>query len=57
MDMNGLIVQQSGQFYSIMHPNGVMLMQVYMGNDGNFMLDAKCIEKLTLLMARRWHLK
>ena len=31
-----------------------MVAQIFMGNDGQFLLDAKCMEVITKLMARRW---
>lgn len=52
--MNGMLVEQNGQYYSVYTPNGIMVAQVFMGNDGQFLLDAKCMEVITKLMARRW---
>ena len=54
--MNGLYVEQNGQYYSVYTPNGIMVAQVFMGSDGQFLLDAKCMEVITKLMARRWRI-
>lgn len=54
--MNGMIVEQNGQYYSVYTPNGIMVAQVFMGSDGQFLLDAKCMEVITKLMARRWRI-
>ena len=54
--MNGMIVEQNGQYYSVYTPNGIMVAQVFMGSDGQFLLDAKCMEVITKLMARRWQI-
>ena len=54
--MNGMYVEQNGQYYSVYTPNGIMVAQVFMGNDGQFLLDAKCMEVITELMARRWRI-
>lgn len=56
MNFYGMVVQQNGQLYSIFTPNGVMVCQVYMGNDGAFLLDAKCVQYLCKLLARRWNI-
>ena len=55
--MNGLYVDQQGQFYSVYLPNRVLIAQVYMGNDGMFLLDAKCMEAITKLLGRRWNVE
>ena len=44
MDFHGMIVQQQGQLYSIYTPNGMLVCQTYLGNDGAFLLDAKCVQ-------------
>lgn len=55
MMMNNLMVEGNHQLYSIYTPNGgTMICQVYMGNDQQYLLDAKCMEKLTRLLALRW---
>ena len=54
--MNGMFVEQNGQYYSVYTPNGIMVAQIFMGNDGQFLLDAKCMEVITKLMARRWRI-
>lgn len=51
-----MYVEQNGQYYSVYTPNGIMVAQVFMGNDGQFLLDAKCMEAITKLMARRWRI-
>ena len=54
MEMNNLIVTQQGQIYNIYTPNNIWIAQIYMGNDNNFLLDAKCLEVITKLLAKRW---
>ena len=51
--MNNLYVVQNGQYYTVYTPNGVMIAQIFMGNDGLFLLDARCMEAITKLLARR----
>ena len=36
--MNGLVVIQNGQFYSIYTPQGIQIAQVFMGADGQISL-------------------
>ena len=56
MDFHGMIVQQQGQLYSIYTPNGMLVCQTYLGNDGAFLLDAKCVQYMCKLLARRWNI-
>jgi len=55
-ELHGLIVSQNGQYYSVAIPNGLVIAQIYTGNDGAFLLDAKCLDYITKLLAKRWHL-
>lgn len=54
MIINGMYVEQNGQFYTIYTPNGIMVAQIFMGNDGQFLLDSRCMGAITKLMAGRW---
>ena len=54
-EMHNLVVSQNGQYYSVAIPNGIVIAQLYMGNDGAFLLDAKCMDYITKLLARRWN--
>lgn len=54
--MNGLYVEQQGQFYSVYTPNGILIAQIFMGSDNLFLLDAKCMDAITKILARRWNI-
>lgn len=56
MWIHGLFVQQNGQLYSIFTPNGIMIAQISMGNDGLFLVDSRCLDVITKLMAKRWYI-
>ena len=56
MIMNNLVVTQQGQIYNIYTPNNIWIAQLYMSNDCNFLLDAKCMEAITKIMAKRWNI-
>ena len=43
--MNGMLVEQNGQYYSVYTPNGIMVAQVFMGNDGQFTMYVDLVEK------------
>ena len=51
---SGMIIQQQGQLYSIFTPNGIMVCQVYMGNDQFYIGDAKCLEMICKILSKRW---
>ena len=53
--LNNLYVQQNGQYYVVYTPNGVMIAQIFLGNDGLFLLDARCMDAITKLLAKRWN--
>lgn len=53
----GVFYRQIGpQLYELYTHNGIVVGQVYMGNDGQYVLDAKVLEAIKKLMARRWGL-
>ena len=53
MTMNNMIVTQNRQYYTIYTPMGTMVGQLYLGQDGNYLLDAKLLDAVTKAMARR----
>ena len=57
MTIHGMVVQQRGQLYSIFTPNGIMVAQVYMGNDGLYLGDSRCLDYICKVMAKRWNVK
>lgn len=57
MTYNGLIVSQNRQLYTVYTPNGIVIAQIYMGDDNQFMLDAECIRLITKVLARRWNIQ
>lgn len=52
--MNGLVVTQQGQFYTIYTPQGIMIAQIFMGGDGQTVYDATALKSITKVMAKRW---
>lgn len=54
--VNNLYIEQQGQFYTVYTPNGMMIAQIFLGNDGLFLLDARCMEAITKILARRWNI-
>ena len=45
--MNGLVVIQNGQFYSIYTPQGIQIAQVFMGADGQIIQDVLALKEIT----------
>ena len=54
--MHNMYVVQNGQFYTIYTPNGQTVAQIYMGCDQQYLLDAKCMEVICKVLARRWYI-
>ena len=54
MDFNGMIVQQNGQLYTVYTPNGLAVAQILLGYDNQYLLDAKCMQYICKVLARRW---
>lgn len=57
MNCNGLRVTQRGQVYSVFIPNGILVAQIYMGCDNQFMLDAECMKVISKVLAKRWNVR
>lgn len=56
MDFAGMIVQQNGQIYSVYTPNGILVCQVCCGYDQMYLLDAKVMQYICRVLARRWNI-
>lgn len=56
MDFAGMIVQQNGQTYSVYTPNGILVCQVCCGYDQMYLLDAKVMQYICRVLARRWNI-
>lgn len=55
MMMNNLLVVGNGQVYEVYTPNGAALIcRIHLGCDGQYLVDAKVMEKVTRLLALRW---
>lgn len=54
MDFAGMCVQQNGQTYSIFTPNGILVGQICCGSDQLYLLDAKVVQYVCRVLARRW---
>ena len=54
--MGALYLHQEGRVYSIYTPQGILIAQVFMGYDGQYARDAKCLDAIGRIMAKRWGL-
>lgn len=52
--MNGLVVTQNGQFYSVYTPQGIMIAQLFMGADGQIIRDVEALTPITKALQKRW---
>lgn len=52
--LNGLVVRQDGQYYSIYTPQGIQIGLLFMGCDGQMMYDAMALKPITKIMGKRW---
>lgn len=52
--MNGLYVEQQGQFYKIYTPQGILVAQVFMGADGQIVQDVLALKVITKALQKRW---
>jgi hypothetical protein len=52
--MNGLYVQQQGQYYGVFTPQGIQIAQLFMGQDGQFAKDVVALNPITKALAKRW---
>ena len=55
MNFHDLSVIQKEQVYNVFTPNGVWIAQIYMGNDNQYLLDAKVMDYICRALARRWN--
>lgn len=55
MDFSGMVVQQNGQLYSVYTPNGALVSQVFCGYDQQYLLDAKVMQLVCRILAKRWN--
>ena len=53
-DFHGMVVQQMGQYYNIYTPNGILVAQLCMGNDGLYLADARAVDYICKILAKRW---
>ena len=54
--LNGLYIKQDGQFYSIYTPQGILVAQVFMGQDGQVFQDVIALKIITKALQKRWHI-
>lgn len=52
--MNGLVVAQNGQFYTVYTPQGIKIAELFMGADGQIIQDVAALQPITWAMAKRW---
>ena len=52
--MNGLIVTQNGQFYSVYIPQGIKIAELFLGADGQYAKDVISLGRITKELANRW---
>lgn len=49
-----LIMRQNGQVYYIYTPQGILIAQLFMGQDGQYARDVQCLTAVGRAMAKRW---
>ena len=54
--MNGLYIKQNGQFYSIYTPQGILVAQVFLGADSQFVQDVLTLKIISKALQKRWHI-
>lgn len=52
--MSGLQLKQVGQMYYIYTPQGILIAQVFLGQDGQYFKDVPCINAIGRALAKRW---
>lgn len=52
--MNGLQLKQVGQMYYIYTPQGILIAQVFLGQDGQYAKDVLCLNVIGRALAKRW---
>ena len=55
--MNGLVVIQNGQFYSIYTPQGIQIAQIFTGADGQTIQDVLALKEITQALKKRWNVQ
>ena len=55
--MNGLVVIQNGQFYSIYTPQGIQIAQIFTGADGQIIQDVLALKEITQALKKRWNVQ
>lgn len=49
-----LIMRQNGQVYYIYTQQGILIAQLFMGQDGQYARDVQCLNAVGRAMAKRW---
>lgn len=52
--MSGLQLKQVGQMYYIYTPQGILIAQVFLGQDGQYAKDVLCLNVIGRALAKRW---
>ena len=52
--MTGLQLKQVGQMYYIYTPQGILIAQVFLGQDGQYAKDVLCLNVIGRALAKRW---
>lgn len=52
-----LIMRQNGQVYYIYTPQGILIAQLFMGQDGQYAKDVQTLTAVGRAMAKRWDIK
>lgn len=54
MEVNGIYVFQQGQAYSLYTPQGILIAQLWMGNDGQLANDVMTLGPICKALSKRW---
>lgn len=52
--MAALYMRQNGQVYSLYTPQGILIAQVFLGQDGQYAKDVLCLNVIGRALAKRW---